>query len=172
MFHGQKGELRHGYREGMEDQLGAFGLILNTVTLWNTVYLDHALQQLPADGYPVLDADVARLSPYMRRHIKFHGHYSFALPDLRGARRALRDPDAPTTTDAWRAPPSTPAPSAGRVSGSAIGTRLLATGALPLVPQSGSGCSGPPPPDRRTVRLRRLSADRRTCRLPASVSLG
>jgi Tn3 transposase DDE domain len=37
MFHGRKGELRHGYREGMEDQLGALGLILNTITLWNTV---------------------------------------------------------------------------------------------------------------------------------------
>jgi TnpA family transposase len=95
MFHGHKGELRHGYREGMEDQLGALGLILNTITLWNTVYLDHALDQLRATGYPVLDADVARLSPYMRRHINFHGHYSFAIPDLRGARRALRDPDAP-----------------------------------------------------------------------------
>jgi TnpA family transposase len=95
MFHGRKGELSHGYREGMEDQLGALGLILNTITLWNTVYLDHALDQLRADGYPVLDADVARLSPYMRRHINFHGHYSFAPAALGGARRALRDPDAP-----------------------------------------------------------------------------
>jgi hypothetical protein len=79
----------------MEDQLGALGPILNTITLWNTVYLDHALDQLRADGYPVLDADVARLSPYMRRHINFHGHYSFAPAALGGARRALRDPDAP-----------------------------------------------------------------------------
>jgi hypothetical protein len=31
----------------------------------------------------------------MRRHINFHGHYSFASADLGGARRALRDPDAP-----------------------------------------------------------------------------
>jgi len=44
---------------------------------------------------PLLDADVARLSPYMRRHINFHGHYSFAPADLGGSRRALRDPDAP-----------------------------------------------------------------------------
>lgn len=79
----------------MEDQLGALGLILNTITLWNTVYLDHAIDELRATGYPVLNADVARLSPYMRRHINFHGHYSFAPTDLRGARRALRDPDAP-----------------------------------------------------------------------------
>ncbi len=37
----------------MEDRLGAPGLILNTLTLWNTVYLDHAIEQLRADGYPV-----------------------------------------------------------------------------------------------------------------------
>jgi Tn3 transposase DDE domain len=79
----------------MEDQLGALGLALNCITLWNTFYLDAALTQLRADDYPVLIEDVARLSPYMRRHINVHGHYSFHLPDLAGARRALRDPDAP-----------------------------------------------------------------------------
>jgi hypothetical protein len=60
MFHGRKGELRHGYRDGMEGQLGALGLILNTITLWNTIYLDHAFGQLRRTGYSVLDADVAR----------------------------------------------------------------------------------------------------------------
>ena len=40
IFHGRKGELRQAYREGMEDQLGALGLVLNCATLWNTVYLD------------------------------------------------------------------------------------------------------------------------------------
>lgn len=40
------------------------------------------------------DADIARLSPYMRCHINLHGHYSFALADLGGAWRALRVPDA------------------------------------------------------------------------------
>ena len=43
----------------------------------------------------MLDADVARLSPYMRRDISFHGHYSFAPTNLAGVRRALCDPDAP-----------------------------------------------------------------------------
>jgi TnpA family transposase len=94
-FHGRKGELRHGYRDGMEDQLGALGLVLNAITLWNTVYLDHAINELRAAGYPVLDADLERLSPYMRRHINFHGHYFFTRPDLRGGHRAFRDPDAP-----------------------------------------------------------------------------
>jgi TnpA family transposase len=95
VFHGRKGELRQAYHEGMEDQLGALGLVLNGITLWNTVYLDAALARLRADGYPVRDEDVARLSPYMRRHLNVHGHYSFQLPELIGSRRTLRDPDAP-----------------------------------------------------------------------------
>lgn len=94
VFHGRKGELRHGYREGMEDQLGALGLVLNCITLWNTVYLDRVLDELRATGYPVLDADVTRLSAYMRKHINVHGHYSFLLPVFLGGRRPLRDPDA------------------------------------------------------------------------------
>ena len=40
------------------------------------------------------DEDVVRLSPYVRRHLNVHGHYSFQLPDLVGTRRALRDPDS------------------------------------------------------------------------------
>jgi len=93
VFHGRKGELYQAYREGMEDQLGALGLVLNCITLWNTVYLDIALDRLRADGYPVREEDVARLSPYMRRHLNVHGHYPFHLPELAGGRRALRDPD-------------------------------------------------------------------------------
>ena len=52
VFHGRKGELYRAYHEGMEDQLGALGLVLNCITLWNTVYLDIALKQLRAAGYP------------------------------------------------------------------------------------------------------------------------
>jgi TnpA family transposase len=95
VFHGGKGELRQHYHEGMEDQLGALGLVLNCITLWNTVYLDAALARLRASGYPVRDEDVARLSAYVRRHLNVHGHYSFQLPELAAGRRALRDPEGP-----------------------------------------------------------------------------
>jgi Tn3 transposase DDE domain len=44
-------------------QLGALGLILNCITLWNTVYLDAALARLRDEGDPVRDEDVVRLSP-------------------------------------------------------------------------------------------------------------
>jgi len=77
----------------MEDQLGALGLVLNCVVLWSTVYIDAALEQLRATGHPVADEDVARLSPFMRKHLNVLGAYSFSLPDMPGGLRELRDPD-------------------------------------------------------------------------------
>jgi TnpA family transposase len=93
LCHGKQGQLHQRYQHGMEEQLGALGLVLNCVTLWNTVYMDAALARLRTDGYPVADDDVARLSPFPRKHINVHGTYTFALPDLPGGMRALRDPN-------------------------------------------------------------------------------
>jgi hypothetical protein len=45
-FHGQRGELRQRYREGQEDQLSALGLVVNALVLWNTRYMDAALNYL------------------------------------------------------------------------------------------------------------------------------
>jgi TnpA family transposase len=72
VFHGRRGELHEAYHAGMEDQLGALGLVTNCLTLWNTVYLDMILDQLRASGHPVRDEDVARLSPYWYRHINVY----------------------------------------------------------------------------------------------------
>ena len=63
VFHGKRGELRKRYREGQEDQLGALGLVVNMIVLWNTIYMDAALKQLRAEGYPVRPEDVARPLP-------------------------------------------------------------------------------------------------------------
>ena len=51
VFHGKRGELRQRYREGQEDQLGALGLVVNAIVLWNTIYMDAALDQLRTEGY-------------------------------------------------------------------------------------------------------------------------
>ncbi len=89
IFHGQRGELRQRYRQGQEDQLGALGLVLNAVVLWNTRYTDAALTALREQGYPVLEADAARLSPLVDAHLNVHGRYTFTQPahaDLRPLR--------------------------------------------------------------------------------------
>ena len=61
VFHEKRGELRLRYREGQEDQLGAIGLVVNVIVLWNTIYIDAILAQLRKESYPVQDGDIRRL---------------------------------------------------------------------------------------------------------------
>lgn len=84
----------------MEDQIGALGLVLNAVVLFNTRYMDAAVTQLRADGFDARDEDLARLSPFVRQHTNMLGRYSFQLPDLPGACGRCADPTPPTRSDA------------------------------------------------------------------------
>lgn len=58
-------ELWQRYGEGGEDQLGAPGLVVNGIVLWNTHYVDRALESL---------------SPLGHEHSSLHGRYHFGLP--------------------------------------------------------------------------------------------
>src|SRR5262249_3469563 len=77
-YFGQKGEVRQRYREGQEEQLGALGLVVNAIVLWNTLYMEVALTQMRAEGLAVHAADVAR-----------------------GALRPLRSPDDRSDDEEW-----------------------------------------------------------------------
>jgi TnpA family transposase len=94
MFTGKRGEIYEHYREGQEDQLGALGLVLNVIVLWNTIYMEEALKQLRRDGFPVLASDEAHLSPLISDHLNTLGKYIFAIPDFvaQGHLRPLRNP--------------------------------------------------------------------------------
>jgi hypothetical protein len=63
------------------------------IVLWNTLYIDAALQQLRAEGFPVLPEDAARLSPLVYEHINLLGRYAFSVPEAvqRGELRPLRN---------------------------------------------------------------------------------
>ena len=101
IFFGQRGELRQAYRGGTEERLSALGLALNATVLRNTLYSDHAVKRLAADGLSVTDELLARLSPLQFEHINFHGRYTF--PQLDGALRPLRDPHPPDDEDSLAA---------------------------------------------------------------------
>lgn len=96
-FHGRRGELRQRYREGQEDQLGALGLVMNALVLWNTRYMDAALNHLRSQGVETKPEDVARLSPLRNRHFNVLGRYRFSVTDaiLKGEMRPLRNPEDP-----------------------------------------------------------------------------
>ena len=93
IFHGKRGELRQRYHEGQEDQLGALGLVVNIIVLWNTLYINAALQQLEQEGFEIQSEDIARLSPLVFEHINVLGRYAFSLPEAvsRGELRPLRN---------------------------------------------------------------------------------
>lgn len=80
VYHGRRGEIHEKYREGQEDQLNVLGLATNAIVLWNTVYMQAALDHLRTQGEVIKEEDEARLSPLGRKHINFLGHFSFMLP--------------------------------------------------------------------------------------------
>ena len=94
ILHGHRGDIMQPYRVGQEDLLGAFGLVLNAVVLWNSRYIDLAVTVLRGQGYPVRDEDAARLSPLGYAHINMVGRYTFPAPSPEQRIRPLRDPDA------------------------------------------------------------------------------
>jgi len=77
VFHGRRGELRQAYREGQEEQLGALGLVVNMLVIWNTLYQDRILADLRARGATAHLDDIERLSPLGYDHIRIHGQYVF-----------------------------------------------------------------------------------------------
>lgn len=81
LFLGERGEIKNPLRQGQEEDLGVFGLVLNIITHWNAVYIQEVVRQLAEEGVAVDPADQARLSPVMWRHNNFLGRYDFSLPD-------------------------------------------------------------------------------------------
>ena len=91
LIYGKKGEIHEAHREGQEDQLNSLGLVTNAIILWNTIYMETALDAIRKGGYTVNPEDEKRLSPLGHDHINIVGHYSFDLPDeiLNGKLRML-----------------------------------------------------------------------------------
>ena len=94
--HGDRGEIRKAYRQEQEEQLGALGLTLNAIALWNSTYIQAAIDQLTREGWNISEADIARVSPLLFKHINFLGRYAFDLPQAiaEGALRPLRNPNS------------------------------------------------------------------------------
>ena len=84
------------YREGQEEQLGTLGLVTNVLVLWNTYYMNAAINQLQKEGWVIKEEDKARLSPLPHAHFNMLGRYQFNLPEelKDGALRPLRDVEA------------------------------------------------------------------------------
>lgn len=72
--------------------MGVLGLVVNMITLWNTWYMQDALDEMRLLGQEVRPEDVERLAPHRFQHINVHGKYHFTLPETvaQGHHRPLR----------------------------------------------------------------------------------
>lgn len=85
----RQGELRQRYQEGLENQASCLTLVSNAVVIWNTVYLQAALDYIEKQGYEVTEEDRARFSPARYEHINPHGKMIFDIEKTR-ALKGLR----------------------------------------------------------------------------------
>jgi len=94
IFHGRRGQVWKKYQDGQEDQLGALGLVVNVIVLWNTLYMNKAIGYLRASGLEIRDKDINRLTPLGFDHIRMTGRYDFTLtakPEPGGLRPMRRE---------------------------------------------------------------------------------
>ena len=61
--------------------MGALGLVTNALVLWNTIYIQAALDHLRQRSVVINEEDEARLSPLVYGHVNMLGHYAFTLSD-------------------------------------------------------------------------------------------
>jgi hypothetical protein len=95
--HGTVGELvRGGGEQSREqtDQALCLTVVTDAVVLFNTVYLQHALDALRQRGHNVDGHAAVHLSPALHEHINPYGSYSFDIERELGRTdlRPLRDP--------------------------------------------------------------------------------
>ena len=79
IFFANEGKIRRKQQEGMSHQAACLNLITNAVVVWNTVYMNAAIEQLKAEGYPVDESDIKHLSPARHEHVNPYGRYIFEV---------------------------------------------------------------------------------------------
>lgn len=91
--YGQLGVLTDRDLTSQLNRATCLSLLLNVIAVWNTRYMQAALDHLRATEYPVLESDLEHLSPILSAHINLHGshHFDLQAPKKRqGQLRPLR----------------------------------------------------------------------------------
>ena len=79
IFFANESKIRGKQAEAISHQAACLNLITNAVVAWNSVYMNAAIEQLKAEGYPVMESDIKHLSPARHEHINPYGRYIFEV---------------------------------------------------------------------------------------------
>jgi TnpA family transposase len=92
VFFKRLGELRDRSFENQRHRASGLNLVVAAIVLWNTVYLERAVQALTTRGYAVDESLLQHLSPLGWDHINLTGDYTWKTHRSveKGQFRALR----------------------------------------------------------------------------------
>jgi TnpA family transposase len=77
LFFDNKGQIRKQQPDELVNLAGCLNLVSNAVIVWNTVYMQAAIDELVQRGEVVNEADFVRLSPVRFKHINRYGKFRF-----------------------------------------------------------------------------------------------
>lgn len=77
IFLANAGQIRHRRPEEQTNQALCLNLVTNLVVVWNTVYVDKAIEHLTKHGLITDQDDLSKTSPTQRAHINPYGRYTF-----------------------------------------------------------------------------------------------
>jgi len=76
-----RGLIRKKYPEEHLNQANCLNLVVNAIAVWNTVYMQAAIQHLRTSGQQISEDELAGLSPVRYEHINVYGKYSFDIAE-------------------------------------------------------------------------------------------
>ena len=75
VFFNRLGELRDRTHENQRHRASGLNLVVASIVLWNTVYLERAVSSIRENGHTVSDKTLAHLSPLKWEHVNLTGDY-------------------------------------------------------------------------------------------------
>ena len=88
--YGQLGTLTDRDLASQLNRTTCLSLLLNVIAVWNTRYMQAALEHLGASGYEMVASDLEHLSPVISGHILLHGTHHFDLQATKRRQEQLR----------------------------------------------------------------------------------
>ena len=98
MFFNRLGELRDRTYENQRHRASGLNLVVAAIVLWNTIYIERAVESLRERGQAISDDLLAHLSPLGWEHINLTGDYVWKPPG-REKHRPLRQLRLPIGVD-------------------------------------------------------------------------
>jgi TnpA family transposase len=83
LFFGKRGELRERALQDQLQRASALNILINAISVWNTVYLTEATKVMSEKGI-LQDQMIKHISPLGWEHINFLGEYTFDLKRMVG----------------------------------------------------------------------------------------